>query len=62
MPAWPGQEMADSRKTESAIFFQWSILRLTAPHGDYHLDIVFLMVVNQGNSVIVLVDAINCQE
>jgi hypothetical protein len=39
-------EMADSRKTESAIFLQWSILRLTARHGDSHLDIVFLMVVN----------------
>jgi len=35
------------------------MLRLTAHRRDSHLDIVFLMVVNQGNSVIVLVDAIN---
>lgn len=51
--------MADSGKTGAAIFFQWSILLLTAHHGDSHLDIVFLMVVDQGNSVIVLFDAIN---
>jgi hypothetical protein len=59
VPTLPGQEMADPGKTESAIFFPWSMLRLTADHGDAHLDLVFLTVVNQGNKVILLVDAIN---
>ncbi len=33
-------------------------MRLTLYHGYTHLDKVFLAVVNQGNSFIVLVDAI----
>jgi hypothetical protein len=37
------------------------LLDILGPYGWYsHLDRVFLTVVNKGNSLIVLLDAINC--
>jgi hypothetical protein len=43
----------------AAISYYWSIVRLTASYGQAHLDTVLLMVVNQGNSVIGLADAVS---